>query len=130
MFYDKTLLCGGMAHVMLPGVASKSEGAERYAVNAISDLLKQMNNLGANLENIECCLIGGANVLRKPDDSLVKSIINSVLEEVDNLEIPVRKSSLGGSLRQIANLQIETGTVSYSQGDGKLEVFYNFLENN
>lgn len=65
--YDKTSKTGGMAHIMLPGKSPTKGKAEenKYAENAITNLISELKLLGASKTNIEICLIGGANVLRK-----------------------------------------------------------------
>ena len=63
---------GVMAHVMLPGQAPKNISSEstRYAINAIDKMISMISLKGANIYNFEVCLVGGANVLKKHDDSL------------------------------------------------------------
>ncbi|NPD48298.1 MULTISPECIES: chemotaxis protein CheD, partial [unclassified Lentimicrobium] len=63
--YDISTKIGGMAHVMLPGKSPKDnkEDENKYAENAITNLLSELSKLGSSKQNIEICLVGGANVL-------------------------------------------------------------------
>jgi len=65
--YNKTSKSGGIAHTMLPGKSPTEDKAKenKYAENAIENLLDELKSLGSNKANIEICLLGGANVLRK-----------------------------------------------------------------
>ena len=72
--YDAKNRIGGIAHIMLFGKAPENKNQEenKYAENAISNLLLQMQKAGADKESMEFCLAGGANVLRRNDDTIAK----------------------------------------------------------
>ena len=73
---------GVMAHVMLPGSAPAGEDNRRtrYAVDAIDELIERMGASGASRDDIEICLVGGGNVLKREDDLICGNIIGSVTE--------------------------------------------------
>ena len=58
--YDKTSKTGGIAHIMLPGKSPKESKTEenKYAENAIENLLDELNKSGSKNANIEICLGG------------------------------------------------------------------------
>ncbi|MHC4464156.1 MAG: chemotaxis protein CheD, partial [Planctomycetota bacterium] len=79
--YDSEKKIGAMAHVMLPGSAPK-KALERtkYAANAIEEMIYQMTGAGADKDNIEVCLVGGGNVLKKEDDTICRDNIKSTTQ--------------------------------------------------
>ena len=117
--YDKKLRISAMAHVMLPGVSpEKSKFPKtRYALNAIEDMIERMISLGANRENIEVCVVGGSNVLKRKDDTICQANINSVLEILDEKNIKIKAKSVGGTLRRSVLFDTKTGNVYHSIGD-------------
>ena len=126
--YDPVAKAGGMAHIMLPGKSPKNGVLNKYAENAIPALLDAMFLHGANKKNIRIGIIGGANVLQKKDDSLVESIINSVIKTIEDLKIPIIASSLGGHERRSASLNISRGELFYTIGDSKNILLCAFFE--
>jgi len=118
--YDCEKKIGAMAHVMLPGSAPKKTlERTRYAVDAIGEMIDQMTRAGADKDNIEVCLVGGGNVLRKEDDTICRDNIESTTQLLKEKHIPVRSAVLGGTERKGVFLDVENGTVSYTEGDAK-----------
>lgn len=116
--YDAKTKIAGMAHVMLPDKAPGKETFKtKYAYDSIEHLLALMIQAGSNAADIEVCLVGAGNVLRKDNDTICQSNIESVTAILATIRIPVRRSVLGGYDRKSALLDAETGCVSYTQGD-------------
>jgi chemotaxis protein CheD len=78
-----------------------------------------MRRFGANRDDIEVCLAGGGNVLRKEDDIICKNIIKSVIEILKEKCIRIKAQSLGGTERRSVSMNVDTGIVLYTVGDGK-----------
>jgi chemotaxis protein CheD len=116
--YDKKLLVGAMAHVMLPGVSpEKSKTPKtRYAQNAIEEMIERMISLGADIENIEVCVVGGSNVLKRKDDKICQANINSVLKILNEKNIKIKAKSVGGTERRSVLFDTKTGNVYHSIG--------------
>ncbi len=76
--YDKLNRIGAMAHIMLPEKAPENTGLKktRYAINAIDELLRILAKNGADKNNLESCLAGGANILQRKDDNIGKHNIS------------------------------------------------------
>jgi len=127
--YDITTKIGGMAHIMLPGKSPKGNNVDenKYAENAIANLLNELNALGAQKGNIEICLIGGANVLRKEDDIIANNLIFSIFEIVEQRNLTVKETSLGGYERRTGKLCLHSGNVSFTVGNEKEITLYNFI---
>ncbi len=64
--YDAKEMVGALAHVMLPGASleKRTSPRTRYAVDAIVEMTGMMTRLGTDRENIEVCMVGGADVLQ------------------------------------------------------------------
>ncbi len=117
--YDSEKNLGVMAHVMLPGRAPKSAYGEstRYAADAIEQMIKIITAQGANLCNLEVCLVGAGNILKKQDDTVCKDNIDSVAQLLKEKNIPVKAAVLGGTERKSISMDIESGSVYYTEGD-------------
>ena len=117
--YDAKTRIGGMAHAMLPNEAPKKALRKtRYVPDGIRELLRQMIEAGAKLENIEVSLVGAGNVLQKKDDTICESNIRSTTQLLKEQNIPIRASVVGGIERKSVFMDTEKGTISYTEGDG------------
>jgi chemotaxis protein CheD len=118
--YDSKNKIGAMAHVMLPGSApKKSLQKAKYTTDAIDEMIGKMILAGSDKDDIEVCLVGGGNVLRKKDDTICKDNIASATQLLKKKSIPIRNSALGGTERKGVFLNVESGRISYTEGDGK-----------
>ncbi len=118
MGYDAAVGLGGMVHIMLPGKSPQiCENRTKYASCGIGKLISEMVDAGADFSRIEVCLVGGGNVLQKPDDTICENNIASVTSVLQAKHLPVRASVLGGTTRKSATLDIKSGRVFYTEGD-------------
>ena len=124
--YDSERNIGIMAHVMLPGRAPKSAYGEstRYAADALDEMIRIITAQGANLCDLGVCLVGAGNVLKKQDDTVCKNNIESITQLLKEKNIPVRAAVLGGTERKSISLDIESGSVYYTEGDRKEKVLW------
>ena len=118
--YNANTKIGALAHIMLPGTAPKTESSQKtkYAVNAVSKLLKKMKKLGLNGQSIHSCLIGGGNVLKRPDDTICGNNIDSISRILKEKGIKITAQAVGGFVRRSASLDTETGCVYYTEAGG------------
>ena len=130
--YNSKLQIGGLAHIMLPGKAHEKTNYPntRYAIDAIDDLISKMNLTGSERKNIEICVVGGANVLKRENDSIAHSNINSVVEILKGKNFKITAESVGGTDRRSITLNNETGCVKYTIGDGTEMVLWNNQKKN
>jgi chemotaxis protein CheD len=121
---------GAMAHVMLPGKAPKNSYGEstRYAADALGEMISRMTIKGANLCDLEAFLVGAGNVLKKQDDSVCKNNIESITQLLKEKHIPVRAAVLGGTERKGISMDIESGSVYYTEGDREEKVLWKSTE--
>jgi len=123
--YDAKTGIAGMAHVMLPDKAPGKEMLKtKYAFDSIEYLFDLMVQAGSNPADIEVCLVGAGNVLRKDDDTICQCNIQSVTSILEERKIPIRGSVLGGTERKSALLDAETGSVSYTRADHAAELLW------
>ena len=124
--YDSRKKVGAMAHIMLPGRAPKDADSERtrYAADAIDEMINRMTRTGANQCDLEVCLVGAGNVLKKQDDTICKDNIESTTELLGKKHIPVRAAVLGGTERKCISLDVETGSIFYKEGDSREKLLW------
>ena len=124
--FDSEKKTGAMAHIMLPEWSpSKNRlNASRYAANAIEELLSQFKSLDDNTENLEICLIGGANVLKRENDQIGKDNLNSVKKLLREKQIKIMAKAIGGFERRTVLFDIMNGCIYYTVGDSRQKVLW------
>lgn len=123
--YDSKKKIGAMAHVMLPGRApKKSSEKTKYAADAIDEMIELITQAGSNKDDLEVCLVGGGNVLRKKDDTVWEDNIKSTIQLLKKKDIPIRASVVGGIKRKGVSLDVETGSVFYTKGERKEKLLW------
>lgn len=113
---------GGIAHIMLPGKAplNESQNNLKYTENAIDKLLQILKIQHDDTSAMSVCLIGGGNVLKKPDDKICESNILSISNLLKELRIKISATALGGCMRRSVHFNIETREVHFTEGDSEL----------
>ena len=125
--YDHSNKISGMAHIMLPGKApANSDNPDKYAENAIENLIKKLIVFGCSKDSIVFCLAGGGNVLNKETDSISKYVIDSVLENLKRRKLKVVATHLGGFERRSLIFCNSLKTVFYRVGNEKEIVLCDF----
>lgn len=126
--YDAKKQIGGLAHIMLPGHPRKSNVSNdtKYAADAIDDLLFKMIRLGTVKEDIEACLVGGANVLCDKNDTICERVISSITELLEKQGIAILVKAVGGTKRRGVSLDIEDGRAYYFEGNSNLKLLYSW----
>ena len=123
--YNSLLKTGAMAHIMLPDVApTGQEENTRYASNAILELMELMNKNNSQSNKLETCIIGGANVLKRQNDTIGKNNIASVEKLLDEKGIKICVKAVGGYERRTAIFDIENGCINYTEGDSKGKILW------
>ncbi len=123
--YDLKKKIAAMAHIMLPGRApSKTPEKTKYAVDAIDEMIHTMTQTGSDKCDIEACLVGGGNVLKKKDDTICRDNIESATQLLEKKHIPVRATALVGTKSKGVFLDVETGSVTYTEADGKEKLLW------
>jgi chemotaxis protein CheD len=124
--YDAKGKIGALAHVMLPGSAPKSKREERtkYAADGIDEMINLMTEAGSCRNDIEACLVGGGNVLMRLDDTICKDNIDSTIKILEKQKIPIMAKRVGGTVRRSVFMDVEAGSVFYTEGDGQEKLLW------
>lgn len=124
--FDSENMNGLMAHIMLPGISPIKNKApnSRYAANAIEEMFSQLKKLKAKKENIEICLIGGANVLKRENDSIGEDNLISIENLLMEKQIEIKAKAVGGFERRTVLFDISKGRISYTEGDSKSKILW------
>lgn len=123
--YNSMTKTGGMVHIMLPGRdPAENEQNTKFAFNAIQKLLKIMNADSVEASQLETCIIGGANVLKRPNDTIGINNIDSVERLLDEQGVRICKKAVGGFERRTAEFNIGKGYIFYTEGDSKPKVLW------
>ncbi len=125
--YDATKNIAALAHVMMPGSAPVNKELcekTKYAADAIDAIISQITRLGAKNGDIEVVLVGGANVLKRKDDTICRDNIESTLELLGKKGLKVRAQAVGGTNRRSVSLDVENGKVFYTEGEGNEKVLW------
>lgn len=117
---------GALAHVMIPGAAppGTTTGRTRYAADAIEELVNRMTELGAKMDRVEVCLVGGGNVLKREDDSICEANITSVHEILAGKNLKIRAEELRGTERRSIHLDVKKGSIRFTVGDSKEQLLW------
>ncbi|MBT3209567.1 MAG: chemotaxis protein CheD [Bacteroidetes bacterium] len=126
--YDPKCQIAGMAHVMLAGKSPDNTKLPktRYAVDAIDTLIELLHEHGSNTENLEICLVGGANVLRRKNDKIAQNNINNIIDILEKRKLKITAKSVGGYERRTATLIVEKAELYYSIGSLHEKLLYKF----
>lgn len=123
---DKYENIGGIAHIMLPGVADNNAlEPTKYAKNALDHLIQQLKSNGSS-GKFEACIVGGGNVLKRKNDTICDANIQSVQNFLNLYQIPVLQNSTGGYERRSVKFLINERLVKYTVGDRKEDTLIQF----
>ena len=119
VMYDARVRVGGLAHVMLPGASPHGREAQntRYAEDGIRELVRAVTSLGAQPERLVACMAGGGNVLKRDDDTLCEANVEAVARSLEEREIKLNASEVGGTERRSLSLDVDSGRILYTVGD-------------
>ncbi len=124
--YNPEARTGGLAHIMLPGASRNKKVNTKYADDAILELLDKLLNLGIPKSKLTACVVGAGNVLKRENETLCMANINYVTGLLERFDIPVNAQSLGGVERRSVVLDVATGTVNYTIGDGAVKNLWQY----
>ena len=124
--FDAEKKMGAMAHIMLSGIfpPKKYTNDTRYAAHAIEEMFNQMNSFKIRNENLEICILGGANVLKREFDCIGKDNLESIEKLLLEKHIEIKARSIGGFERRTALFNVEKGCVYFTVGDAKQEMLW------
>ena len=113
--YDQIAKVGGLAHIMLSGVAPEIPGLSRtkYAENAIESILEKMEDFGASRERVVAIVAGGAHMFHDSSAEVRQAIgeknIAGVRESLQRRRIPIKAEDVGEDYGRTVEAHISTG---------------------
>jgi len=126
--YDPVAGIGGLAHSMLPGMAPQRRSSDRtrYVNDGVRELVEALTDLGARRDRLEACIAGGGNVLERHGETLCDANIASGALTLEQLGIALVARDVGGTQRRSLTIDIDTGRVSITVGDGAPTLLWAF----
>lgn len=117
---------GGIAHVMLPDWPSgnRSSDTMRYAGPAVKELIRQFEQRGCPPRRVHTVVAGGANVLKRDDETICQDNIDSVFDCLNDHGLAPDRACVGGTRRRSVRLEVSTGQVLRTLGDQPPEQLY------
>ena len=123
IFYDHNLKIGTLAHAMLPSStvlkqigdynSNKEDILEaKYVDTAIEKMLQKMRRLGSRKDDIECKIIGGANMFGDVGSNIGKQNILSAKEKLKREDIKLIGECVGGSQGRSVEFCVASGIVT------------------
>lgn len=95
--FDPVTKSGGLNHFLLPSVAGENCDNPRYGRFAIPELVRQMEALGVPRRRLEAKIYGGGSVLAETTIEIGKNNIETAIEILGQLGIPVVEKNVGGN---------------------------------
>lgn len=117
--YDRKNRVGGLAHIMLPAKNPKLAGENgsppaEFAEAGIENLIKQLKENGADIQNLEAKLFGGSEMfgkLREEPVSLGAMNLAAVKEELEKRNISISAQDIGGNSGRSIRFYVNNGDV-------------------
>ena len=83
-----------------------------------------MKKFGLDGQSVHSCIVGGGNVLKRPDDTICGDNIDSIRNILKEKGIEILAQAVGGDVRRSASLDIETGCVYYTEAGGRKKLLW------
>lgn len=113
--YDPEAMKGGLSHIMLPAIKSKTMSPHKYADSAIPILADKLVEFGARKERLTAKVVGGATMFNIRDNSIMgeigKNNISKVKEVLSEMKINIIAEDVGGDYGRTIDFYLETGEV-------------------
>lgn len=114
-FYDSDVKVGGLLHVLLPHCVNNIRedlNPFMFADTGINKMADELIRLGVNPHRLTAKIAGGANMLNSSSVlDIGRKNVHSVMEHLERMRIPIRGSSVGGTLGRSMQLDVGTGKV-------------------
>ncbi len=116
--YDRTRKIGAMAHAMLPEMPPDKTSKDkkmRYVDQVVPELVKEMEKLGCDPQNIVAKIAGGANMfttLGGFSKEIGERNAQKTKELLDKFKIEIVAESTGGTVGRGVEFNLANGVVS------------------
>lgn len=131
VLYEPIAKIGGLAHIMLPFVASAKDRSNKakFADTAIDMMAGEMTKLGATYRFIKAKIFGGANMFPGLGSKTLMNVgernVKAVKEILKDRKIRLTAEDTGGTAGRTIVFDITTGNVAVRMvsGDGEERVY-------
>ena len=115
--YDPMLKVGAMAHTMLPDSTKSGPTSNplKFADLAMDQMIRKMESLGSNRQNMEAKIVGGANMFPSLGHESLRTGEENVLAVKEKLRkegIPLAGEVVGGSVGRSVEFDTASGIVT------------------
>lgn len=110
--YDDRHGVAGLVHVMLPAADEMEDGnAAKFADAGVKSLIDEMENAGANVEDMTAKMAGGSDMLdfSSDDSSIGDRNIDQVQATLSEYEIPIAGKDVGGDHGRSLQFESQSG---------------------
>lgn len=124
--YDVTTGTAGLVHVMLPSSEEVADGnAAKFADTGTTLLVREMEDVGANVRTMQAKIAGGSDMLDFSDSESSIGTRNAemVRETLDEHDIPIVGEDVGGDHGRSLRFESESGDLvvkSANEEDARL----------
>ena len=113
--YDSDTRIGGLLHILLPHSVHNVRDQMNpfmFADTGIEKMVREMMMIGASPLRMTARLAGGANMLNSSSVlDIGRKNIQASMDILERMKLPVRGSSVGGTLGRSMQLDLATGKV-------------------
>ena len=119
---DKYNRIGGMIHVMLPESKDNSKKMSKYADPGIKLMIDEMIKKGADIQNFEAKIAGGASMFQAKGFDIGERNVKKVKEVLRALHISIVAEDTGKNRARSIEFHIDTGDLFVKKVGGKEKV--------
>lgn len=112
MLYDHRNQVGGLAHVVLPNSNGQTVTPGKYADTAVTEMLRQIEELGGRERQLSAKFAGGANMFATSGPTSIGDQNIAAVELIlKRLGIPILGRDCGGRAGRRVAFEVDTGRV-------------------
>lgn len=113
---------GGLLHAMLPAAPEDLDNPTKYVDSGIETLLSEMEDLGADREEVRAKLTGGSSMLDLGDDKPVgDKNVEAAISVLADSGIELVADETGGDSGRSVSFNPETGVLRIKRVDAEVE---------
>lgn len=117
--YDPKTKIGGLNHYLLPEPTPYDPVTSRYGTVAISELITELQKLGATIDHLQAKIYGGGNVIQNALNGPSIGELNIAVAEkiLKHLHIPIVERNVGGTRARTIKFNTSTFEVLHMLTD-------------
>ena len=76
-----------------------------------------MAKMGSKIQDFKVAVVGGANVLKRENDTIARDNVESNLKILKEKNLEIVATSVGGTERRNVAIDLDKGIITYAQGN-------------